>query len=258
MTGLTCVKKDLNWAHALLKIAQLESIMWVGLPESIGLASLLSESLDEARVELLAQVVHDATVAVLLVVAIDVEHQGKLLHSGAQIERLPFTPTQLQSDEVTLAKYPVVIERVASFLSREGLWMNSELNDLLSKVVEEHVTHVLHLFFDVGLPLEAVSCRLRQDVKLDEVLIPGKETQSLKETRPADLRFLSWGQFDCFFLTRIFSDWLIFRFFLIVQLLSLYSDLLWRYCRRLGLFRLRRYFEPVYCARISGSFLSLW
>ena len=117
-----------------------------------------------------------------------------------------------------------MIERVASLLSSERLWMNSELNDLLSKVVKEHVTHVLHLFFDVGLPLEAVSCRLRQNVQLDEVLVSGKETESLKETRPANLRFLR--QFDSFLLTRIFCDCLVFRFFLIVQLLSLLGQLL--------------------------------
>ena len=168
---------------------------------------------------------HDATVAVLLAVAIHVEHQGKPLHSGTQIKRLSFTPTQLQSDEVTFAKRPVMIERVASLLSSERLWMNSELDDLLSKLVEERVTQVLHLFFDIGLPLEAVGCRLRKDVQLYEVLVPSEETHSLKETRPADLRFQR-GQFDSFLLTRIRSDCDIFRLLLIVQLLSLLTGLL--------------------------------
>ena len=83
-----------------------------------------------------------------------------------------------------------MVERVARFLSRKGLWVYSKLYNLLPKVIEKHVTHVLHLLLDVGLPLEALCRSLRQNVQLDEMLIPGKETQSLKETRPADLGLL--------------------------------------------------------------------
>ena len=133
---------------------------------------------------------HDSTVAVLFVVAIDIEHQCKFLHSRAQVNWLLSTPTQFQSNEVTLAKSPVMVERVARFLSRKGLWVYSKLYNLLPKVIEKHVTHVLHLLLDVGLPLEALCRSLRQNVQLDEMLIPGKETQSLKETRPADLGLL--------------------------------------------------------------------
>ena len=63
--------------------------------------------------------------------------------------------------------------------------MDAQLENLLSKVVEKHVTQVFHLFLDVRLPLEALVRRLRQDVQLDEVFIAGKETKSLKQAGPS-------------------------------------------------------------------------
>ena len=42
-----------------------------------------------------------------------------------------------------------MVERVACLLSREGLGVYSKLYDLLTKVIEKHVTHVFHLLLDI-------------------------------------------------------------------------------------------------------------
>ena len=88
------------------------------------------------------------------------QHQSKLLDCGAKIERFRLAPTQLDSDEEALAEHPLMVQSIVRLVPCEGARMDSELQDLLSKVIEKHVTQVFHLLFDVRLPLEALAGRL--------------------------------------------------------------------------------------------------
>ena len=53
-----------------------------------------------------------------------------------------------------------MVQGVMRLISCKRAWMDPELEDLLSEVVEEHVTQVLHLLLNVRLPLEALTGRL--------------------------------------------------------------------------------------------------
>ena len=62
--------------------------------------------------------------------------------------------------------------------------MDPELQDLLTEVIKQHVTQILHLFLDIGLPFEALIRSLGQDVELDEVLVASEETKSFEQSSP--------------------------------------------------------------------------
>lgn len=128
---------------------------------------------------------HYAAITVLLIQTIHIYGRAKYLHCLAQIYwfRL-YVSTQLQSDEVALAKIPVHIKSVAGFLAAEWSWMHSQLHELLAKFVKDHITQVLHLRVHVALPLYPFIVRLAQNVKLNKVLVPCEESQSLEELGP--------------------------------------------------------------------------
>lgn len=117
----------------------------------------------------------DSTVAVLLVVAIYIEHQRELLDCRSQVYGLLLAPTKLEPYEVAFAKRPVIVERIARVFARKRSRMDTQLEDLLSQVVEQHVAQVLHLFLDVALPFETLGLRLGQNIQLDEVLVASEK-----------------------------------------------------------------------------------
>ena len=59
-----------------------------------------SEPLNQGMVELVSRIVHNSTVRVLLVVAVYVQHQAKLLNGRAQVNRLGLAAAKLESDVV--------------------------------------------------------------------------------------------------------------------------------------------------------------
>lgn len=69
---------------------------------------------------------HQATVAVLLIVSIYIKHKAKLLNGGAQVDRLLFVNSaKLKSDEVGRTIHPVHVERIVGFVSGEGFGIKS-------------------------------------------------------------------------------------------------------------------------------------
>jgi hypothetical protein len=77
-----------------------------------------------------------------------------------------------------------MIKSVSSFFTRERPWMDSNFKDLLSIVIEKQVAQILHLLVHVALPLEALCCCLREDVKFDKVLVSGEESQTFEKLCP--------------------------------------------------------------------------
>ena len=84
--------------------------------------------------------------------------------------------------------------------------MDPELQDLLAEVIEQHIAKILHLLLYVGLPFETLIGSLRQDVKLDEVLIAGEEAESFEQSSPTYELLLIIDLFFRFLDIRLICD----------------------------------------------------
>ena len=180
--------KRVSWASGL--VCKIKEVLLMKVRCSVeerlvgGEVRHKSKAADKILVELVPRVVHDAAVAVLLVVPIYVKHETELLHGRAQVNRLLLAATELEPDEVALTEGPVVVKSVPGLLSCKRPRINPQLNYLLAKVVEQQVAQVFQLFVDIALPFQIFVLRLRQDVELNEVLVTSKEPKSFEELCP--------------------------------------------------------------------------
>lgn len=62
--------------------------------------------------------------------------------------------------------------------------MHTHLLDLLSVRIMEQITQQFELVFDVALPGHTACMILRQDVKLDKMLVTGEEAKAFKQGCP--------------------------------------------------------------------------
>ena len=80
---------------------------------------------------------HNSTVSVLLVVAVDVKHEAELLHARAQVNRLGLAATKFEANKVAFAEHEVAVDLVAGLFPREGAWVNPQLKQLLPQITKE-------------------------------------------------------------------------------------------------------------------------
>ncbi len=129
---------------------------------------------------------HDATIAILLVISIDVQHQSKLLHCRTQIYRFLLTSAELKSNEVAFAICPFMVESVSCLFSTKRSRMDPQFQNLLPELIKEQIAEILHFFVYITLPFEALGRRLRENVQFDEVFIAGEETKTFEELSPGE------------------------------------------------------------------------
>ena len=134
---------------------------------------------------------HDSHVVDLFVDSVHVQDETEVSDSGSHVNHsgLVATTAELDPDNPALTEGKFVVQRILCLTSVERSWVNSELQQLFTVVLEDGVTQSLQLGLNVTLPLQELVLLLRKDVDLYEMAELGEESHSLKEVCPAQLRF---------------------------------------------------------------------